>query len=152
MGAGDRHLEAGAEAARMLAAGVMAWAGVTDLARREIGDWTSIVLLLGAVLVVLVSGAPDDWKGRVWLAGFAAAYVGIGFWYYQVGGGDVKLAPVVCLWIPVQEWAWAGTAMSATLLVLCIVEAWQAKRKGRKEEVPMGTAIAAGGIAGILSG
>ncbi|XPP25542.1 MAG: prepilin peptidase [Leucobacter sp.] len=131
-----------------------------DLELKRLPD--PIVLPSVAVLVVLLSAAASlngDWVQVFTVIGAAAAlfaaYLLIVLLYPAgLGGGDVKLAPLIGAatgylgWAAVAVGAFAGFLIGA-LIGLALVAA---RRGGRKTAVPFGPSMLAGAWIGIVCG
>jgi prepilin peptidase CpaA len=140
-------------AAEILLVASLLGAAAFDLVRREIPDTCSLAVLAAAILLILAE--PAQWReGLVaFSAGLALFVTGAGLFFAGIwGGGDVKLAGAVGVWV-----GWAGlpgflVAMAVAgaalaLLILALRPArrflpWLAVERG----VPYGVAIAAAGI------
>ena len=125
-------------------------AAFTDLRSRQIGNWLTAAIALGAPLFWWASGLalwPDiAWQLGIALAAFAVL-AGL-FALRAMGGGDVKLLTALALWI---EPAWFLKLLVVMALlggVLTIVLAAWHMLRGRKDRlaVPYGVAIACAGL------
>jgi prepilin peptidase CpaA len=144
-------------------------AAYTDLTRRLIRNWISLLLLLLFVLYAAFPPLPIDALSHVFcaIALFAALFAG--FIFGKVGGGDVKLATVVMLWVGPKgglEFL-VITALFGGLLALFIVmptlrlmREWAFSpllksglitEEGAGATVPYGVAITVGGTVTIYS-
>ncbi|QUJ76710.1 prepilin peptidase [Sulfitobacter albidus] len=89
----------------------------TDLRYRRIGNESVAALGLIFVLGCLLSGPPDDVTGRMVAAAVVFGLCFLAFAARLLGGGDVKLLPVVFLFIPVDGVAAFVLALSAFVVV-----------------------------------
>jgi prepilin peptidase CpaA len=125
-------------------------AGFTDLRTRQIGNWLTGAIALGAPLFWWASGLAL-WPGVAVQVGVAlaafAVLAGL-FALRAMGGGDVKLLTALALWI---EPAWFLNLVFVMALlggVLTIVFAAWHMIRGNKERlaIPYGVAIASAGL------
>lgn len=141
------------------AAAALVTAAATDLGARRIANRAVLVVAAGTLPMLLALGLPaaaahGAMAGLLFLAGLAAFRAGL------VGGGDVKLLAAVGLWagpggLPLLLLVKAV----ATLLLVPIVLGSRALAGGAADSapvpdrptVPLGVAIAAGGLAVILA-
>ncbi len=141
------------------AAAALVTAAATDLGARRIANGSVLVVAAGA-LPLLASGSLGTAAAHVglaallFLAGLAAFRAGL------IGGGDVKLLAAVGLWAgPGGLGLHLLVQALVTLLLLPVLLAQAALagqasgdvQAGARPTVPLGVAIAAGGIAVILS-
>lgn len=125
-------------------------AAFTDLRTRQIGNWLTGAIALGAPLFWWASGL-SLWPGVAAQVGVAlAAFVVLAglFALRAMGGGDVKLLATLALWI---EPAWFLDLVVVMALlggVLTIVFAAWHMIRGNKERlaIPYGVAIASAGL------
>ena len=144
-------------------------AAYTDLTRRLIRNWISLALMLLLILYAAVSAIPFYILDHVIWAATLFVLLMVGFIFDKVGGGDVKLATVVMLWIGPK----AGpefliiTALCGGVLALFIVmptlrlmKEWaltpflkygMITDEGAAPTVPYGVAIAAGGTVALYN-
>ncbi len=125
-------------------------AAFTDLRRRQIDNWLTGAIALGAPLFWWASGI-SLWPGvaiqlGVALAAFAVL-AGL-FALRMMGGGDVKLLTALALWIEPGLFLQLLIVMALAGGVLTIVlGAWHVMRRQRDRlAVPYGVAISAGGL------
>lgn len=125
-------------------------AAYTDIRRREIDNWLTAGVALGAPLFWLSQGM-GFWPGMALQIGlalivflvFAAVFAAGG-----MGGGDVKLIAALALWMPLKPMLFILVAMSllgAALTLAMLIEHRLRRRTGRPE-IPYGVAIAASGL------
>jgi prepilin peptidase CpaA len=124
-------------------------AAFTDLRRRQIDNWLTGAVALGAPLFWYATGLPLSgigWQLGIALAAFAVwtALFAIGW----MGGGDVKLLTALALWIRPPAFLDLLLVMSLAGCVLTIgFAAWHMLRKqDGKVAVPYGIAISFGGL------
>jgi prepilin peptidase CpaA len=156
----------GADVLLAVAAAVLLFAAVHDVALRTIPDWVSGVLVLDGVLVRLLDR--DLLLGLCCgLAVFAAAT--FCWWRGWLGGGDVKLLGATAVLVPpalvpgyIVAVAFAGGALALLYLLLQqVVPAWRPRRHGsmvwriltiecrrirRRMSIPYATAISAAAL------
>ncbi|WP_202526324.1 A24 family peptidase [Sneathiella litorea] len=98
-------------------------AAYTDLTRRVIRNWISLALVLLFVLYASFSVHSIDIVGHVIWAGMLFIVLATGFSFGKVGGGDVKLATAVMLWVgPVSGFDFLViTGICGGILALAIV-------------------------------
>lgn len=149
---------AGLFAATLIVA--MAW----DVARLEIPDAASLVLLAGFAVGAAASGTAWDVVASHVAAGLAVFAAGAALFYLGVwGGGDAKLAGAMALWLGwggLAPWllvvALAGGAVSLAILALRRSPApasagisgppWLRRLRDPSEGVPYGLALGIGGL------
>lgn len=132
--------------------GLLVWAGIEDVRRREIANWKNAAVALLAPAWWWATGV-SLWPGvpvqigvaLVVFAAFCAA-----FHAGWMGGGDVKLIGALALWLPVQPlldmlmvMAIAGGAITLAMMV-----EHGLRRTEAALEIPYGVAIA---VAGLLT-
>ena len=99
---------------KVAAVAVLFYVGYTDFRTSKIRN--DVVLLL-LVLYVLFALIARSWFEIMWNVVLAAVMFGVLLWFFTykaVGGGDVKLVPVVCLWVGIH----CALPYSALLLLL----------------------------------
>lgn len=75
-------------------------AAASDVARYEIPNWVSVVLVLGYLFAGGLGGVPLAHLGTNLLTGVAVFAVGAVLFYFRVfGGGDVKLLAASAVWV-----------------------------------------------------
>jgi prepilin peptidase CpaA len=132
-----------------------------------IRNWISVALLLLFILYATFPVIPLDIIDHVIWAVALFALLLIGFVFGKVGGGDVKLATVVMLWIGPKAGPefFVITALCGGILALFIVmpilslmREWaiapfiktgMVSEEGASPTVPYGVAIAAGGTVAL---
>lgn len=125
-------------------------AAFTDLRSRQIGNWLTGAIALGAPLFWWASGL-SLWPGVALQIGVAlaafAVLAGL-FALRAMGGGDVKLLTALALWIE-PAWFLKLLVMMALLggALTIVFAAWHMIR-GRRERlaIPYGLAIASAGL------
>ncbi len=136
----------------LLPAAVLLYIIYSDLHDLRIPNWS--VGLLAALFMVTQApflwGEPLIWRLAIALAVFIVCFVLFGF--NLLGGGDVKLLPVVLLFVPVERLAWYLLALSvcviATLTLIRIARSVRASEGGNwrglsdHARYPLGPAIA----------
>jgi Flp pilus assembly protein protease CpaA len=129
---------------------VLFYVGFTDFRTFKIRNDVVLLLLVLYVLFALISRSRSEILSNVILA---AVIFGVLLWFYTyrvLGGGDVKLMTVVCLWIGAH-----CTLLFAALLLLLIGLHLVAARMGWAQTKPMAGRHAipyAPSIAGALIG
>jgi Flp pilus assembly protein protease CpaA len=108
-------------------------AGIEDARHREIANWKNAAIAALAPLWWAANGLPvwPDMAIQLGVAllvfGFFAGCFAIG----QMGGGDVKLAGALALWLPMQHLLWLVVLMSAlggALTMLMLGDQWVRER------------------------
>ena len=136
----------------LLALGVtLVIAAVIDVRTLTISNRLNLVVALSAP-VYWVSVALAPWPGMaVQLTASAIVFVllAVAFCAGMMGGGDVKLAAALALWLPP-----AGTfrflvlmSVAGGVLTLAILTVHRMRRREGRPQIPYGVAIAAGGVA-----
>jgi len=137
-------------------------AAASDLTRREIPDVLTGVLALGGAAHAAIEGGTIG-LGWALVAATATFAVGAAFFHLgQLGGGDVKLAAAVMLWLPADRIGAFLLVMALAGGLVCAIAAASrfvrvARRDGavaglraaRAATAPYGVAIAAGGLAAL---
>ena len=134
----------------LLLAGLLLWAAIGDIRTFNISNELNLAIALIAPLHWWASGTP------LWPA--AAAHVGIAilifvvltgaWWLGMMGGGDVKMASAVALWLPpaaVPAFVVVMSLAGGVVTLIALIRHRMARREGRPE-VPYGVAIAASGL------
>lgn len=144
---------------------ILAAAALCDARWRIIPNALPLALGAGGVAAVLAAGWPAGlWSAAAALAVFAggAALFALGV----MGGGDVKLAAALTLWLPAEHVPafLLLTSLAGGALALCVAgwrlaadlaggaRAGAAWRAALAAPAPYGVAIAAGGAATLASG
>ena len=125
-------------------------AAFTDLRSRQIGNWLTGCVALGAPLFWWANGL-DLWPGIAIQLGVALgtfAVLAALFAFGAMGGGDVKLLTALALWIEPTPFLRLVIMMALVGGVLAIVfGAWHvARRQREKLAIPYGVAIATAGL------
>ncbi len=136
----------------------MAW----DVARFEIPDTVSVLLVVAAVVAAVASGQSWSTLGNHGLGALAAFAFGVVmFALGQWGGGDVKLMTAVSLWL-----GWSGfigyclvVAVAGGVLAMAVLafrrmtlpaawaaRPWLARLHRADEGLPYGVALGVGGL------
>lgn len=123
-----------------------------------VGDWRSRIIpnRLNAVIALLAlpywwSVGLPLWPGVALQLALAAAVFGlfaIAFRFGAMGGGDVKMAAAVALWLPAAGVVKLLVIMSIAggVLTLAMLAAHRMAKASGQPEIPYGIAIAFGGI------
>ena len=124
-------------------------AAYTDLRRREIDNWLTLAITLGAPVYWYVNGF--NWLDISLQVAIAAATFGVVFVLFilnQMGGGDVKLLAALALWIrPVPYLQLLVVMAFAGALITVVLFAWRLARKHKGPiNVPYGIAISFAGL------
>lgn len=135
---------------------ILVLAGLSDLRRMRIPNWTS----LAAVALFVLTAPVIGWEEAGWRLATAALVfsVGLGFWALRLfGAGDVKLLSALLLLIPSQGLILFWQVFAASLLVgLLVVTSFRASGLLRQTHwvsmravghFPMGISIAMAGTA-----
>ena len=134
---------------------VLSYIAVIDFRSFKIQNWSVLLLL---ALYVLYAPMARSSSEIIWDVVLGIAMFAVLLWFYAkgaVGGGDVKLVPLVCLWV--------GThcALLFSILLLAFISvhliATHAGRAGTvsmagRRAIPYGPAVAAALICTILLG
>jgi prepilin peptidase CpaA len=133
-----------------LLAAAMAWATICDWRSRTIPNWLNGTIALLAIPFWWTVGL-DLWPGVVLQIGVAAGVFGlfaIAFRLGAMGGGDVKMAAALALWLP-----YAGVvkllvlmSLAGGVLTVAMMIAHRMAKAAGKPEIPYGIAIAFGGF------
>lgn len=131
-----------------LATGLLV-AAFTDLRRREIDNWLTAAIALGAPLFWLstdLSLADIGWQFGIALASFVV--LAAMFAANMMGGGDVKLLTALSLWIQPLGYLKLIIVMSMAggLLTLVFWAIHKARQRQDRLAVPYGIAISAAGL------
>jgi prepilin peptidase CpaA len=125
-------------------------AAASDLRTRQIGNWLTGAIALGAPLFWWASGL-SLWPGVAYQIGVALAAFAVLAGLFAIramGGGDVKLLTALALWI--EPWGFVKLIIIMALLggILTVVfGAWHVTRR-RKDRlaIPYGVAISSAGL------
>jgi len=125
-------------------------AGFTDLRSRQIGNWLTGAIALGAPLFWWASGL-TLWPGVALQVGVALAAFAVLAGLFAIramGGGDVKLLTALALWIAPALFFNLIIMMALVGGILAVVfGAWHLARRQRdKLAIPYGVAIATAGL------
>jgi prepilin peptidase CpaA len=137
------------------AVAVLLYVGFTDFRTFKIRNDVLMLLVLLYVLLAIVSRSWIEIIGDVILAVFMFAVL---LWFFAqrfIGGGDVKLVSVACLWVG----AHCALLFSGLLLAFLVLHlgaarmGWaQTKPMGGRNAIPYAPSIAAALIGVIVSG
>jgi prepilin peptidase CpaA len=137
------------------AVAVLLYVGFTDFRTFKIRNDVLMLLVLLYVLLAIVSRSWIEIIGDVILAVFMFAVL---LWFFAqrfIGGGDVKLVSVACLWVG----AHCALLFSGSLLVFLVLHlgaarmGWaKTKPMGGRNAIPYAPSIAAALIGVIVSG
>ena len=126
-------------------------AAVIDVRTFTISNRLNLAVALSAPLY-WISVALAPWPGMAVQLGAAAivfAILAVAFYIGMMGGGDVKLAAALALWLPP-----AGTfrflvlmSVAGGVLTLGILMFQRMRGRPGRPQIPYGVAIAAGGLA-----
>jgi prepilin peptidase CpaA len=124
-------------------------AAFTDLRRREIDNWLTAAIALGAPVFWLVTGISGLNVGiQLGIALITFAVLVTLFAFNLMGGGDVKLLTALSLWI--EPWWYfqliVVMALVGGALTLVFGAIHLARRNTEKVQVPYGIAISAAGL------
>ena len=133
----------------LLAAALLA-AAVGDWRARIIPNWLNAGIALLAIPYWWSIGLPL-WPGMALQLALGAAVFGlfaIAFRFGAMGGGDVKMAAALALWLPLAGVVKLLVIMSIAggVLTLAMLTAHRMAKSAGQPEIPYGIAIAFGGI------
>ena len=133
----------------LLAAALLA-AAIGDWRTRTIPNWLNGAIALLAIPFWWSIGI-GFWPGVALQIGFALAVFGlfaIAFRFGAMGGGDVKMAAALALWLPFAGVVKLLAIMSIAggVLTLAMVIAHRMSKAAGQPEIPYGIAIAFGGF------
>jgi prepilin peptidase CpaA len=133
-----------------LLAAAMVVAAIGDWRTRTIPNWLNGTIALLAIPFWWSVGL-DLWPGIALQIGLAAAVFGlfaIAFHFGVMGGGDVKMASALALWLPFTGVVKLLVIMSIAggVLTLAMVAAHRMAKAAGQPEIPYGIAIAFGGF------
>jgi len=125
-------------------------AAFTDIRRRQIDNWLTLSIALGAPLFWWASGV-SLWPDMAMQLGVALAVFGVLAGLFALGwmgGGDVKLLTALALWIEPGIFMQLLIVMAlAGGLLTVVLGAWHVMRRQRDRlAVPYGVAISFGGL------
>jgi prepilin peptidase CpaA len=132
-------------------AAMLVFAAVVDVRTFTISNRLNLAVALLAPIYWL-SAALSPWPGfAVQLAAGGAVFVVMAGAFYagMMGGGDVKLAAAVSLWLSPSSIVkfLVLTSLAGGVLTLAILVWHRVKRREGRPEIPYGVAIAFGGLA-----
>lgn len=114
-----------------------------DLTRYIIPNWMVGVLLVLYPVMLFTVPVPPDWMQALWIGLGAFAIGFIIFSLRLMGGGDVKLLTVCCVWIGlphlihfIMYTALLGGVLSLALLLLRPAAAWSFARMKHPPAIP----------------
>ena len=125
-------------------------AAITDLRSRQIANWLTGTVALGAPLFWWASGL-SLWPGvalQLGIAALAFAILAVLFALRAMGGGDVKLLTALALWVAPLQFGQLIVLMALLGGALTLAfGAWHIMRR-RKDRlaIPYGVAISAAGL------
>ena len=142
---------------------LMAYSAWSDLFTMRIGNWISVLLVMGFVCLAMASGMSLATLGLAHLSCGAAVLVLTFalFAFGWIGGGDAKLAAATAVWIGWPHLADYGLLASIlgaglTLAILrfrkqdlparWLAQSWIARLHNRTSGVPYGVALACAGL------
>jgi prepilin peptidase CpaA len=133
-----------------LLAAAMVVAAVGDWRSRTIPNWLNATIALLAIPFWWSTGL-GLWPGVALQIGLAAGVFGlfaIAFRFGAMGGGDVKMAAALALWLPFAGVVKLLVIMSIAggVLTLAMVAAHRMAKASGQPEIPYGIAIAFGGF------
>jgi len=133
-----------------LLAAAMFWAAVLDWRSRTIPNWLNATIALLAIPFWWSIGL-GLWPGVALQIGLAAAVFGlfaIAFRMGAMGGGDVKMAAAIALWLPFAGIVKLLAVMSIAggVLTVAMLAAHRMAKAAGQPEIPYGIAIAFGGF------
>jgi prepilin peptidase CpaA len=133
-----------------LLAVAMLVAAIGDWRTREIPNWLNGTIALLAIPFWWSVGL-SLWPGVALQIGLAAAVFGlfaIAFRFGAMGGGDVKMAAALALWLPFEGIVTLLVVMSIAggVLTVAMLAAHRMAKAAGQPEIPYGIAIAFGGF------
>ena len=133
-----------------LLAACLLWASVCDWRSRTIPNWLNGVIALLAIPYWWTAGV-TLWPGVALHIGFALAVFAlfaIAFRFGAMGGGDVKMAAALALWLPLAGIVKLLVIMSVAggVLTVAMLAAHRMAKAAGQPEIPYGIAIAFGGF------
>ena len=128
----------------------MAVAAIGDWRTRTIPNWLNGTIALLAIPYWWSIGL-GPWPGVAQQIGLAAAVFGlfaIAFRFGAMGGGDVKMAAALALWLPFAGVVKLLAVMSIAggILTVAMLAAHRMAKSAGQPEIPYGIAIAFGGF------
>ena len=133
-----------------LLAAAMLWAAIGDWRTRTIPNWLNGAIALLAIPFWWSIGL-GLWPGvalQIGLAVAVFALFAIAFRFGAMGGGDVKMAAALALWLPFAGVVKLLVVMSIAggILTLAMLAAHRMAKASGQPEIPYGIAIAFGGF------
>lgn len=133
-----------------LLAAAMLWAAIGDWRTRTIPNWLNGAIALLAIPFWWSIGL-GLWPGvalQIGLAMGVFALFAIAFRFGAMGGGDVKMAAALALWLPFAGIVKLLAVMSIAggILTLAMLAAHRMAKAAGQPEIPYGIAIAFGGF------
>ncbi|HEX8481471.1 MAG TPA: prepilin peptidase [Allosphingosinicella sp.] len=142
--------------------GALSWFFIALLAAAlllaAVGDWRSRIIpnwLNGTIALLAIpfwwSAGVTPWPGvalHVGLAAIVFALFAIAFRFGAMGGGDVKMAAALALWLPLAGVVKLLVIMSIAggVLTVAMLAAHRMVKAAGQPEIPYGIAIAFGGF------
>ena len=129
---------------------LLLYAAVVDTRTFTIANWLVVTVALGGLLFWWAVGLPL-WPDAAWRVAVAAAvFAGFALAFYLgvMGGGDVKLAAAIVLWLPpatTLTFLFLMSLAGGGLTLVVLIAHHLRSREGRPE-IPYGVAIAFAGI------
>ena len=123
-------------------------AAIEDAIRLRISNWTSIGVLLLAIVAVFATGFSTAlWQNLAVFVGLLVAGT-LAFASGKIGGGDVKLLAALGAWMNFQGGLWLPITvfLAGGLLALGFIVARLFKRRSSKAGIPYGLAIVTGAL------
>jgi prepilin peptidase CpaA len=133
-----------------LLAAALLWAAIGDWRTRTIPNWLNGTIALLAIPYWWSVGL-GLWPDVALQVGLAAAVFGlfaIAFHLGAMGGGDVKMAAAIALWLPFAGVVTLIAVMSIAggVLTVAMLAAHRMTKAAGQPEIPYGIAIAFGGF------
>ena len=133
-----------------LLAAAMLWAAIGDWRTRTIPNWLNGTIALLAIPFWWSVGL-SLWPGvalQIGLAVAVFALFAIAFRFGAMGGGDVKMAAALALWLPFAGVVKLLVIMSIAggVLTVAMLAAHRMAKAAGQPEIPYGIAIAFGGF------
>jgi prepilin peptidase CpaA len=131
-------------------AAAMLWAAIGDWRTRTIPNWLNGAIALLAIPFWWSIGLSlwPDVALQIGLATAVFALFAIAFRFGAMGGGDVKMAAALALWLPFAGIVKLLAVMSIAggVLTVAMVAAHRMAKAAGQPEIPYGIAIAFGGF------
>ncbi len=133
-----------------LLAAALLWAAVGDWRTREIPNWLNGTIALLAMPFWWSIGLSlwPDVALQIGLAAAVFALFAIAFQLGAMGGGDVKMAAAIALWLPFEGIVTLIAVMSIAggVLTVAMLAAHRMSKAAGQPEIPYGIAIAFAGF------